>query len=92
MAALVISIDVLISLLCWILVWQLIRLQPQIVALVEILDSATMSVERLGLVPEFMNERQQSIQRLHQFYQQPILVIDRLGQLLRLLLWVRTRR
>jgi hypothetical protein len=92
MTALVISIDLLISVICWLIAWQLIRLQPQIVALVEILDRATVSVDRLGLVPAILADQQQSIRQLQKLYQQPLTVIDQLWQLLRLLLWVRTRR
>jgi hypothetical protein len=91
MTAVVITIDLLISICCWLIAWQLIRVQPQIVALVEILDTANLSVERLGLVPTLLADRQQNIRQLHQLYQLPVNVIDRLWQLVRLLLWVRTR-
>jgi hypothetical protein len=91
MTAVVIAIDLLISICCWLIAWQLIRVQPQIVALVEILDTANLSVERLGLVPTLLADRQQNIRQLHQLYQLPVNVIDRLWQLVRLLLWVRTR-
>jgi hypothetical protein len=96
MAAVVIALDLLVSLSCWLIAWQLIRLQPQIVALVVVIDHATLSVEKLGLVPVLLADQQQSIQQLQQFYRQPLSAIDRfwqLGwQLVRLLLWVRTRR
>jgi hypothetical protein len=96
MTALVITLDLLISLSCWLIAWQLIRLQPQIVALVAVIDDATIAVEQLGLVPALLADQQQSIQQLQQFYRQPLSVIDRLWQLgwqlVRLLLWVRTRR
>jgi hypothetical protein len=96
MTALVISINLLVSLVCWLLAWQLIRLQPQIVLLVAVIDAATISVEQLGLVPALLADRQQNIQQLQQLYQRPWNVIDRLWQLgwqlVRLLLWVRTRR
>jgi hypothetical protein len=92
MTALVISIDLLFSLTCWLIAWQLIRLQPQIVALVAAIDDATISVEQLGLVPALLADRQQSIQQLQQLYQQPLTVLDQVWQLVRLLLWVRTRR
>jgi hypothetical protein len=91
MTAVVIAIDLLISICCWLIAWQLIRMQPQIVALVEILDTANLSVARLGLLPTLLADRQQSIRQLHQLYQLPVNVIDRLWQLVRLLLWVRTR-
>ncbi len=101
MTALVIALDLLISLICWLIAWQLILLQPQIVALVTVIDDATLSVEQLGLVPtlladsasQILRERQQQIQQL---YQQPWGMINRLWQLgwqlVRLLLLVRTRR
>jgi hypothetical protein len=96
MTALVIALDLLISLSCWLIAWQLIRWQPQIVALVAVIDDVTLSVERLGVVPALLADRQQSIEQFQQFYQQPWSVIDRLWQLgwqlVRLLLWVRTRR
>jgi hypothetical protein len=92
MTALVISIDLLVSVVCWLIAWQLIRLQPQIVALVVVLDATTNSVEKLGLVPALLADRRQSIQQLQQIYQQPLTVLDQLWQLVRLLLWVRTRR
>jgi hypothetical protein len=92
MTALVISIDLLFSLTCWLIAWQLIRLQPQIVALVAAIDDATISVEQLGLVPALLADRRQSIQQLQQLYQQPLTVLDQVWQLVRLLLWVRTRR
>jgi hypothetical protein len=91
MTAVVITIDVLISICCWLIAWQLIRAQPQIVALVEFLDTANLAVERMGLVPTLLADRQKSIRQLHQLYQLPVNVIDRLWQLVRLLLWVRTR-
>jgi hypothetical protein len=92
MTALVISIDLLISVVCWLIAWQLIRLQPQIVALVVAIDATTNSVEKLGLVPAMLADRRQGIQQLQQLYQQPLTVLDQLWQLVRLLLWVRTRR
>jgi hypothetical protein len=96
MTALVISIDLLFSLVCWLIAWQLIRLQPQIVALVTVIDDATISVEQLGLVPALLADRQQQLQQIQQLYQQPLGVINQLWQLgwqlVRLLLWVRTRR
>jgi hypothetical protein len=92
MTALVITLDLFVSLICWLLAWQLIRLQPQIVALVAAIDDATISVEQLGLVPALLADRQQSIQQIQQFYQQPLTVLDQIWQLVRLLLWVRTRR
>jgi hypothetical protein len=96
MTALVIALDLFISLSCWLIAWQLILLQPQIVALVTVIDDATLSVEQLGLVPALLADRQQQLQQIQQLYQQPWSVIDRLWQLgwqlVRLLLWVRTRR
>jgi hypothetical protein len=96
MTALVIALDLLISLSCWLIAWQLILLQPQIVALVTVIDDATLSVEQLGLVPTLLADRQQQLQQIQQLYQQPLGIIDRLWQLgwqlVRLLLWVRTRR
>jgi hypothetical protein len=96
MTALVISIDLLFSLVCWLIAWQLIRLQPQIVALMTVIDDATISVEQLGLVPALLADRQQQLQQIQQLYQQPLSVINQLWQLgwqlVRLLLWVRTRR
>ncbi len=92
MTALVIALDLLISLVCWLIAWQLIRLQPQIVALVGMIDDATISVEHLGLVPALLADQQQQLQQIQQLYQQPLTVIDRVWQLVRLLLWVRTRR
>jgi hypothetical protein len=96
MTALVIALDLLISLICWLIAWQLILLQPQIVALVTVIDDATISVEQLGLVPTLLADRQQQLQQIQQLYQQPLGTIDRLWQLgwqlVRLLLWVRTRR
>ncbi len=92
MTALVIALDLLISLICWLIAWQLIRLQPQIVALVAAIDDATISVEQLSLVPALLADRQQQIQQLQQLYQQPLTVLDQVWQLVRLLLWVRTRR
>jgi hypothetical protein len=96
MTALVIALDLFISLICWLIAWQLIRLQPQIVALVTVIDNATLSVEQLGLVPMLLADRQQQLQQIQQLYQQPLGMIDRLWQLgwqlVRLLLWVRTRR
>jgi hypothetical protein len=92
MTVLVITLDLLISLICWLIIWQLIRLQPQVVALVTVIDDATLSVEQLGLVPVLLVDRQQQIQKIQQFYQQPLTVLDQIWQLVRLLLWVRTRR
>jgi hypothetical protein len=92
MTALVIAIDLLVSLICWLIAWQLVFLQPQIVALVAVIDDVTTSVEQLGLVPALLADQQQSIRQLQQFYQQPLTVIDQIWQLVRLLLWVRTRR
>jgi hypothetical protein len=96
MTALVIALDLFISLICWLIAWQLILLQPQIVALVTVIDDATLSVEQLGLVPALLADRQQQLQQIQQLYQQPWSLIDRLWQLgwqlVRLLLWVRTRR
>jgi hypothetical protein len=92
MTALVIALDLLISLVCWLIAWQLIRLQPQIVALVGMIDDATISVEHLGLVPALLADRQQQLQQIQRLYQQPLTVIDQVWQLVRLLLWVRTRR
>jgi hypothetical protein len=92
MTVLVITLDLLISLICWLIIWQLIRLQPQVVALVTVIDDATLSVEQLGLVPVLLVDRQQQIQQIQQFYQQPLTVLDQIWQLVRLLLWVRTRR
>jgi hypothetical protein len=92
MTALVIALDLLISLVCWLIAWQLIRLQPQIVALVGVIDDATIAVEQLGLVPALLADRQQQIQQFQQLYQQPLTVLDQGWQLVRLLLWVRTRR
>jgi hypothetical protein len=92
MTALVIALDLLISLICWLIAWQLIRLQPQIVMLVAVIDNTTISVERLGLVPALLADRQQQIYQFQQLYQQPLTVIDQVWQLVRLLLWVRTRR
>jgi hypothetical protein len=92
MTAFVIVLDLLISLLCWLIAGQLMRWQPQIVALVLVIDQATAAVEQLGLVPALLADQQQSIQQLQQFYQQPLSVVDRLWQLVRLLLWVRSRR
>jgi hypothetical protein len=96
MTALVISIDLLFSLVCWLIAWQLIRLQPQIVALVTAIDDATILVEQLGLVPALLADRQQQLQQIQQLYQQPLGMINQLWQLgwqlMRLLLWVRTRR
>jgi hypothetical protein len=92
MTALVIALDLLISLICWLIAWQLIRLQPQVVALVAVIDDATLSVEQLGLVPALLVDRKQQIQQLQQLYQQPLTVLDQVWQLVRLLLWVRTRR
>jgi hypothetical protein len=96
MTAFVISIDLLVSVICWLIAWQLVRWQPQIVALVTAIDEVTISVEQLGLVPALLVDRQQDIQQFQQFYQQPWGVLDQfwqLGwQLVRLLLWVRTRR
>jgi hypothetical protein len=96
MTALVITLDLFISLICWLIAWQLILLQPQIVALVTVLDDATLAVEQLGLVPALLADRQQQLQQIQQLYQQPLGIIDRLWQLgwqlVRLLLWVRTRR
>jgi hypothetical protein len=92
MTALVIALDLLISLVCWLIAWQLIRLQPQIVALVAVIDDATIAVEQLGLVPALLADRQQQIQQFQQLYQQPLTVLDQVWQLVRLLLWVRTRR
>jgi hypothetical protein len=96
MTALVIALDLFISLICWVIAWQLIMLQPQIVALVTVIDDATLSVEQLGLVPTLLADRQQQLQQIQQLYKQPLGTIDRLWQLgwqlVRLLLWVRTRR
>jgi hypothetical protein len=96
MTALVIALDLLISLGCWLIAWQLILLQPQIVALVTVIDDANLSVEQLGLVPTLLADRQRQLQQIQQLYQQPLGIIDRLWQLgwqlVRLLLWVRTRR
>jgi hypothetical protein len=92
MTALVIALDLLASLICWLIAWQLIRLQPRIVALVAMIDDAIISVEQLGLLPVMLADRQQSIQQLQQLYQQPLTVLDQVWQLVRLLLWVRTRR
>lgn len=92
MTALVIALDLLISCICWLIAWQLILLQPQIVALVTVIDDATLSVEQLGLVPTLLADRQQQIEQFQQFYQQPLTVLDQIWQLVRLLLWVRTRR
>jgi hypothetical protein len=96
MTALVIALDLLISLICWLIAWQLILLQPQIVALVTVIDDATLAVEQLGLVPTLLVDRQQQLQQIQQLYQQPLGMIDQLWQLgwqlVRLLLWVRTRR
>jgi hypothetical protein len=92
MTALVITLDILISLSCWLIAWQLIRLQPQIVALVTVIDDATITVEQLGLVPALLADRQQQIYQFQQIYQQPLTVLDQIWQLVRLLLWVRTRR
>jgi hypothetical protein len=92
MTALVIALDLLISLICWLIAWQLIRLQPQIVALVAAIDDATIAVEQLGVVPALLADRQQQIQQFQQLYQQPLTVLDQVWQLVRLLLWVRTRR
>jgi hypothetical protein len=96
MTALVIALDLLISLICWLIAWQLIRLQPQIVALVAVIDDASIAVEQLGLVPALLADRQQQLQQIQQLYQQPLGIIGSLWQLgwqlVRLLLWVRTRR
>jgi hypothetical protein len=92
MTALVIALDLLISLICWLIAWQLIRLQPQIVALVAAINDATIAVEQLGVVPALLVDRQQQIQQFQQLYQQPLTVLDQVWQLVRLLLWVRTRR
>jgi hypothetical protein len=96
MTALVITLDLLISLICWLIAWQLIRLQPQIVALVAVIDDASIAVEQLGLVPALLADRQQQLQQIQQLYQQPLGIIVSLWQLgwqlVRLLLWVRTRR
>jgi hypothetical protein len=104
MTALVISLDLLISLICLVIAWQLILLQSQIVALVTVIDDATLLVEQLGLVPTLLADRQQQLQQIQQLYQQPLGMVDsfacakgdrlwQLGwQLVRLLLWVRTRR
>lgn len=92
MTALVIALDLLISLVCWLIAWQLIRLQHQIVALVGMIDDVTISVEQLGLVPALLADRQQQLQQIQRLYQQPLTVIDQVWQLVRLLLWVRTRR
>ncbi len=96
MTALVIVIDLLFSLVCWLIAWQLIRLQPQIVALVAVIDDATISVEQLGLVPALLADRQQQLQQIQQLYREPLGMINQLWQLgwqlVRLLLWVRTRR
>ena len=100
MTAVVIVIDLLVSVICWLIAWQLIRLQPQIVALVAVIDDATIAVEQLGLVPALLidssanlRNRQQSMQQL---YRQPVSLINQVWQLgwqlVRLLLWVRTRR
>ena len=95
MTALVIAIDLLFSLVCWLIVWQLIRLQPQLVMLVAVIDDATVSVEQLNLVP-VLADRQRQLHQIQQLYQQPWRMINRLWQLgwqlVRLLLWVRTRR
>ncbi len=95
MTALVIAFDLFISLICWLIAWRLILLQPQIVALVTVIDDATFSVEQLDLLPA-LADRQQQLLQIQRFYQQPLGRIDRLWQLgwqlVRLLLWVRTRR
>ena len=78
MTAVVIVIDLLVSVICWLIAWQLIRLQPQIVALVVAIDDATIAVEQLGLVPALLADRQQSIQQLQQFYHlRSALLVDR---------------
>ncbi len=92
MTALVIALDLLVSLICWLIAWQLILFQPQIVALVAAIDDAAISVEQLGLVPALLADRQQQIHQLQLLYQQPLTVLDQVWQLMRLLLWVRTRR
>jgi hypothetical protein len=92
MTALVIALDLLVSLICWLISWQLIRLQPQIVALVVAIDDVTIAVEQLGVVPALLADRQQQIQQFQQLYQQPLTVLDQARQLVRLLLWVGTRR
>jgi hypothetical protein len=96
MATFVISIDLLFSLCCWLLAFQLLRLHPQIIAVTEILDAAQASATELELLPNFLADRRQSILQQQQIYQSRLGLFFRLwqllGQTMRLLLWVRARR
>jgi hypothetical protein len=96
MIVFVIAIDLLFSLVCWLSAFQLIRLHPQIVAVADLLESVQASGNGLALVPDLLADRRQSILQLQQLYQSRLGMFFRLwqllGQTLRLLLWVRTRR
>jgi hypothetical protein len=96
MTGFVIAIDLLFSLVCWLIAFQLIRLHPQVVAVADLLDSMQVNGTGLALVPDLLADRRQSILQLQQLYQSRLGLFFRLwqllGQTLRLLLWVRTRR
>jgi hypothetical protein len=96
MTVVVIAIDLLFSVVCWLLAFQLIRLHPQVVAVADLLESAQASGTGLAMVPDLLADRRQSILQLQQLYQSRLGLFFRLWQLLSqtlsLLLWVRTRR
>jgi hypothetical protein len=96
MTVFVIAIDLFVSVVCWLLAFQLIRLYPQVVAVADLLESAQASGPGLAMVPDLLADRRQSILQLQQLYQSRLGLFFRLwqllGQTLRLLLWVRTRR
>ncbi|GEM_PF-4424195 len=102
--AVVLGVNVVLSLLCWSLVWRLRAIERQIVQWAKDLDSAeSQSRELLNDVPEMITsgvmELRSTQQRAQQLYQQVRLAIARLQTLRKVLnvagtvlMWRRSRK
>ena len=84
----VLAVNILISVVCWMIAVRLWGCRSQIMQMNAVLEKSIIHCEQLRLAPLVLAEQQLQVLQLRQIYQNQTGQIDRLWELLQVLRWL----